>query len=358
MLVRPHLLQLKPYASARSEFSGSARAWLDANENAYGTPGRSLETSFHRYPDPYQLALKERISEIKKISTDQIFLGNGSDEAIDLLIKVFCRPGVDNIVSLSPTFGMYEVAAAVNDIVVNTASLTEDYQINRKTVDNAIDENTKIIFFCSPNNPTGNLLDSVDILYFLKSFSGLIVVDEAYVDFTDQLSFINKLADYPNLIVLQTFSKAWGMAALRLGAAYASPEILAYLNKIKLPYNISTLTQQTALEILQNTDQYESYIAAIKTQRQWLVEQLHLLEAVQKTYPTDANFIFVKLTDATSVYQFLVDQGVIVRNRSSVHLCEGGLRITVGTERENQLLIDTFKSYKPVGKSLTSPQNF
>ncbi len=357
-LVRPHLLQLKPYASARSEFSGSAKVWLDANENAYGTPGRTINNAFHRYPDPYQLSLKERISEIKNIPTDHIFLGNGSDEAIDLLIKVFCLPGTDNIISLPPTFGMYEVAAAVNDVEVKTASLTDDYQIDQEKVENAIDKNTKIIFFCSPNNPTGNLLATDDILYFLENFSGLVVVDEAYIDFTNQPSFLNKLNDFPNLVVLQTFSKAWGMAALRLGAAYASPEILAFLNKIKLPYNVSTLTQQTALEILQNTEQYNSYIAAIKTQRQWLVEQLNSLGIALKIHPADANFMLVKFTDAASVYQFLVDQGVIVRNRSSVHLCEGGLRITVGTEKENQLLIDTFKRYKPTSKSLTSQQNY
>ena len=346
-LVRPHLLNLQPYASARSEFSGEAQAWLDANENAYGTPGRSIETAFHRYPDPYQIALKQRISEIKNVPIDHIFLGNGSDEAIDLLIKVFCRPGVDNIVSLPPTFGMYEVAASINDVKVRSASLTADYQIDRATVESSIDENTKIIFFCSPNNPTGNLLAADDILYFLENFSGLVVVDEAYVDFTGQTSFLKKLADYPNLVVLQTFSKAWGMAALRLGAAFASPSILEFLNKVKMPYNVSMLTQQTALKVLQNIRQYQSYIAAIKNQRDWLVTQFQSLETVEKIHPSDANFVLIKCINAPELYQFLVDQRVIVRNRSSVRLCEGGLRITVGTERENQLLVDAISQYHP-----------
>ncbi|WKN43138.1 histidinol-phosphate transaminase [Tunicatimonas pelagia] len=346
-LVRPHLLNLKPYASARSEFSGKAQAWLDANENAYGTPGRTIENAFHRYPDPYQLKLKEQISEIKNVPTDHIFLGNGSDEAIDLLIKVFCRPGLDNIVSLPPTFGMYEVAASINDVEVKSASLTADYQIDRAAVKEAVNENTKIIFFCSPNNPTGNLLATEDILFFLKSFSSLVVVDEAYVDFTDQSSFVDRLADYPNLVVLQTFSKAWGMAALRLGAAFTSPDVLKFLNKVKMPYNVSTLTQQTALEILQNTEQYHSYITAIKEQRNWLITQLQSLETVEKIYPSDANFFLATFADAPDLYQFLVDQGVIVRNRSSVRLCESGLRITVGTEQENQLLVETLRQYQP-----------
>ncbi|MEM6841388.1 MAG: histidinol-phosphate transaminase [Bacteroidota bacterium] len=353
-LVRPHLLSLKPYASARSEFSGNAQAWLDANENAYGTPGRSVETAFHRYPDPYQVALKQRISEIKNVAVDHIFLGNGSDEVIDLLIKVFCQPGVDNIVSLPPTFGMYEVAASINDVKVKSASLTADYQIDRAAVEKAIGKNTKIIFFCTPNNPTGNLLATNDILYFLENFAGLVVVDEAYIDFTDQPSFLEKLADYPNLVVLQTFSKAWGMAALRLGTAFASPEALEFLNKVKMPYNVSTLTQQTALEVLQNTEQYQSYIAAIKNQRNGLVNELQSLETVEKIHPSDANFVLIKFTNAPEVYQFLVDQGVIVRNRSSVRLCEGGLRITVGTERENHLLVDVISQYQPKAESTLS----
>jgi len=356
-LVRPHLLELKPYASARSEFSGNAQAWLDANENAYGTPGRSLASSLHRYPDPYQLALKEHISKIKGIPVDHIFLGNGSDEAIDLLIKIFCRPGVDNIVTLPPTFGMYEVAASVNDIAIKQVPLSADFQIRSEELITAIDENSKIIFFCSPNNPTGNLLAADEIAFMLENFRGLVVVDEAYIDFSDQPSFIKKLENYPNLVVLQTFSKAWGMAALRLGAAFSSPEILHYFNKIKLPYNVSTLTQLTALEILQNTEQYFSYIELIQAQRAWLEGELQSLPFVQKIHHSDANFVLVRFNDATKVYQFLIDQGVIVRNRSSVVLCKDGLRITVGTGQENQLLVAVLKKYEPKISPLIASQN-
>ena len=342
-LVRPHLLLLKPCASARAEFSGQAQVWLDANENAYGTPGREISDAFHRYPDPYQTWLKQRISEIKGIPHEQIFLGNGSDEAIDLLIKAFCRPGIDNIVTLPPTFGMYEVAAAVNDIEVHAASLTKDYQIDREAVTAAIDEKTKILFFCSPNNPTGNLLASEDIFYFLKSFQGIVVVDEAYIDFTGQPGFLAEVTNYPNLVVLQTFSKAWGMAALRLGVAYASNDIVGILNKIKLPYNVSTLTQQTALAILDYSAQHTEFVQKIIAQRHWLCEALEGLSTVQYIHPSDANFILVRVEDATRLYEFLVTQGVVVRNRSSVRLCEGGLRITVGTERENQGLVDALR---------------
>nr|WKN36484.1 histidinol-phosphate transaminase [Tunicatimonas sp. TK19036] len=345
-LVRPHLLTLKPYASARSEFSGHAQVWLDANENAYGTPGREISEAFHRYPDPYQTQLKEKISELKGVPHEQIFLGNGSDEAIDLLIKAFCRPGRDNVIALPPTFGMYEVAAAVNDVEVHAASLTDDYQIDREAVEKAIDANTKLLFFCSPNNPTGNLLNPDDIRHFLDSFQGIVVVDEAYIDFTGQAGFLPELAKYPNLVVLQTFSKAWGMAALRLGVAYASAEIVGILNKIKLPYNVSTLTQQTALAILENADHHAAMVDKIMKQRAWLQDALQRLTTVENIYPSDANFMLVRVQDAHLLYDFLVREGVVVRNRANVRLCEGALRITVGTETENQALIEKIEQFE------------
>ena len=343
-LVRPHLLNLQPYASARSEFSGEAQAWLDANENAYGTPGRSIETAFHRYPDPYQIALKQRISEIKNVPIDHIFLGNGSDEAIDLLIKVFCRPGVDNIVSLPPTFGMYEVAASINDVKVRSASLTADYQIDRATVESSIDENTKIIFFCSPNNPTGNLLAADDILYFLENFSGLVVVDEAYVDFSEHESWLAKLKQFPNLVVTQTLSKAFGMAGIRLGICYASEEIIGILNKIKPPYNVNELTQQKALSRVSDRASVSSEVTRILEERATLLNALGKVDFVKKIYPTDANFILVKVDNAEKRYQQLLDLNFVVRNRSSQPLCENTLRFTVGTSEENRKLIATLNT--------------
>jgi len=345
-LIRPHLHNLTPYASARSEFSGAAKVWLDANENAYGTPGSDIALSYHRYPDPYQMKLKERISEIKNVATNHIFLGNGSDEAIDLLIRIFCQPGIDNVVTLPPTFGMYEVAASVNDVAVHAAPLLLNYQLDREAVASAIDSYTKILFFCSPNNPTGNLLNPDEIRFFLGSFSGIVVVDEAYVDFSDQPSFLTELNNYPNLVVLHTFSKAWGMASLRLGAAFASTEIINLLNRIKLPYNISALNQEVALNVLLQTDKYEVSIKKIIQQREWLANALESLEIVDQIYPSDANFLLVKFVDAPSLYQFLVKEGVIVRNRSTVRLCEGGLRITVGTESENQELVGAIHQFE------------
>lgn len=345
-LIRPHLLNIKPYASARAEFSGTAEVWLDANENAYGTPGSEESTGFHRYPDPYQTELKKRISQIKGISIDHIFLGNGSDEAIDLIIRMFCRPGTDKIITLPPTFGMYEVAAAVNNVEVCSASLTENYQVSRPTIESCISNKTKIIFFCSPNNPTGNLLDRSEIIYFLETFSGIVIVDEAYADFSTESSFLQKLNSYPNLIVLQTFSKAWGIASLRLGAAFASPEIIGFLNKIKLPYNISALTQKIALEVLEKTDHFEKNITRIVDQRNKLVNVLRSLDMVEKVHPSDANFLLVKVKDANELYQFLSTSGVVVRNRSNVKLCEGGLRITVGTEKENEALVKALRQFR------------
>ena len=340
-LIRPHILTMKPYASARDEYQGTEGTFLDANENAFGTPGLSHDQAqFHRYPDPYQRALKQRLAEVKQVPPDRIFLGNGSDEIVDLLIKAFCRPGQDNVVILPPTFGMYRVAAAVNDVPVRNASLTEDYGIDEAALHEAVDKHTKIIFFCSPNNPTGNLLDRQIIEHWINNFSGLVVVDEAYGDFTDTPSFAEQLADYPNLVVMQTLSKAWGMAALRLGMVFASPDIVAVLNKIKMPYNVNRLTQELAIELLANDSEMHRTVKEIIALRKQLAQDLKKLPVVEKVYPSDANFLFVKMYQADHVFSHLLEQQIIVRNQSKVKHCEGGFRITVGTPEENKLLLD------------------
>ena len=345
-LVRPHILTLKPYSSARDEYQGTEGVFLDANENAFGTPGLPDETThFHRYPDPYQTVVKQRLSALKQVPLEQIFLGNGSDEIIDLLTKAFCQPQQDNVVILPPTFGMYEAAAAINQVALHPASLTPEYGIDRDALDQAIDDQTKIIYFCSPNNPTGNLLDRDTILDYVRSFSGLVVVDEAYIDFAGQRSFSTVLCDHPNLVVLQTLSKAWGMAALRLGMAFASADIVRILNKVKTPYNINTLTQQKVLEVLQHEEEYQDVVKNIIEQRDHLREQLEALPAVERVHPSDANFFLVKVKEVEQVLPYLVEQKVIVRNRSNIRLCEGGLRITVGTPEENNILIDVLRSY-------------
>lgn len=345
-LIRPHILTLQPYQSAREEYQGSEGTFLDANENAFGTPGVAEQyDQFHRYPDPYQRQLKQRLSEVKQVPAENIFLGNGSDEIVDLIIKAFCcpgqsSPGHDNVVILPPTFGMYRVAAAINDVPVHLATLTEDYAIDEAALQEAVDDHTKIIFFCSPNNPTGNLLDRTIIERWVKNFSGLVVVDEAYVDFAGAPSFATQLADYPNLIVMQTLSKAWGMAALRLGMAFASSEIVAVLNKIKMPYNVNRLTQERAIELLQHESAMHDSVREIIALREQLTDGLRALPLVQRIYPSDANFLLVKVQQADAVFAYLLEQQVIVRNQSHVRRCEGGFRITVGTAQENRLLIN------------------
>ena len=340
-LIRPHLLTLKPYASAREEYQGTEGVFLDANENALGTPGLpEHQPPFHRYPDPYQVRLKQRLSEVKQVPAEHIFLGNGSDEIVDLLIKAFCRPGQDNLVILPPTFGMYRVAAAINDVPVHHASLTETYAIDEASLQTAVDDNTKIIFFCSPNNPTGNLLDREVMARWIKNFPGLVVVDEAYIDFAQAQSFSTQLADYPNLVVLQTLSKAWGMASLRLGMALASTDIVALLNKLKMPYNVNGLTQQRALELLDHESAMCDSVRQIVALREQLATNLQALPMVEKVFPSDANFLFVKMHNASQVFRHLISRQIIVRDQSKVRLCEGGVRITVGTPAENQLLLD------------------
>ena len=342
-LIRPHILTLIPYASARDEYSGEEGIFLDANENPFGTPG--LKASFHRYPDPYQQQLKKRISTIKDVPASQIFLGNGSDEAIDLLIRAFCRPEVDNVLTFPPTYGMYHVSAHINATEVREALLTEDYHIDLDRAWKQTGKNTKIAFVCSPNNPTANLMKRVAVLELIEKFQGIVVVDEAYIDFSPEGSFTEYLTRFPNLVVLQTFSKAWGMAGLRLGIAFASEEIIRLLNKIKPPYNVNTLTQQKALEALEHADQKDQLVAQILEQREQLKNDLEALDIVKKVCPSDANFFLVKVKQAAEVFHYLIAEKVIVRDRSKVVLCEGGLRITVGTAEENHILVATLKDF-------------
>lgn len=343
-LVRPHILTLTPYASARDEYSGQEGIFLDANENSLGTPG--LRESFHRYPDPYQLQLKKKISQLKNVPANQIFLGNGSDEAIDLLIRIFCQPEKDNILTFPPTYGMYKVSADINDTHVQEVQLTEDFQLDLKMIREKIDENSKIAFVCSPNNPSANLMEKSAILELIEFFPGIVVVDEAYIDFSPESSFKEYLGKYPNLVVMQTFSKAWGLAGLRLGMAFASEEIIRIINKVKAPYNVNTLTQQKALEALEFVDQKDQSVAEILDQREWLAKNLEDLAIVEKVYPSDANFLLVKMKSASVVFHYLIDEKVIVRDRSKVVRCEEGLRITVGTAEENHILVATLKDFE------------
>lgn len=332
-LLRRNIKQLTAYSSARHEFSGEAVVFLDANENPYNTP-------YNRYPDPLQIELKHTIAQQKGCLPTQIFLGNGSDEAIDLLFRAFCNPGVDNVVSISPTYGMYKVSADINDVEVRAVPLNEQFQLSASAMLAKADEHTKLLFLCSPNNPTGNLLSASEIEQLLVSFPGIVVLDEAYIDFAAEASFLSRMPQYPNLLILQTFSKAWGMAGLRLGMAFASEEIITVLNKIKYPYNINLLTQEKAQELLQYEAQKLEWVKEIVQERVLLVEELKKLPFVVQVYPSDANFLLVKMHDATGIYDYLLEEGVVVRNRSNVLLCADCLRITVGLPSENELLIE------------------
>lgn len=342
-ILRPNIKTLKPYSSARDEFQGEASVYLDANENAFGSP---LEQQYNRYPDPLQFQVKKRLSEIKGVPTRNIFLGNGSDEAIDILFRSFCNPGTDNVILVPPTYGMYEVSANINDIEIKRVPLTAEYQLNLEGIAEAIDDRTKLIFVCSPNNPTGNSINREDIETLLANFKGLVVVDEAYINFSRQKSFIQELTEYANLVVLQTLSKAWGLAGLRVGMAYASEEIIEVMNRVKPPYNINEASQQLALQALQNIDQVNSWIKETLSERDKLVLQLKNFDFVLDIYPSDANFILVKTTDPRGIYNYLVNNGIIVRDRSKVELCEGALRITIGTPAENQKLLETLQAYQ------------
>ncbi len=343
-LQRENIKTLKPYSTARDEFKGQASVFLDANENSFGSP---LPANYNRYPDPLQLDLKDAISKIKGVPIENTFLGNGSDEAIDLLFRAFCNPGKDNVIILPPTYGMYEVSANINDVEVRKVDLLPNFQLNLEKIAESIDANTKIIFICSPNNPTGNSIHRADIETILANFKGLIVIDEAYINFAKQKTFIQELTEYANLVVLQTFSKAWGLAALRLGMAFSSRPVIDILNKVKPPYNINQATQDLALAALENIQQVNEWIKITVKERDRLIDSLNNLSIVKKVYPSDANFILVQVEDALGTYTMLMNEGVIVRDRSKVSLCEGSLRITVGTIEENNQLIKLLTPQPP-----------
>ena len=340
-LLRPHLRTLKPYSSARDDYQGKEGVFLDANENPLGS---ITKENWNRYPDPYQQALKEKIGQLKKIPAANIFLGNGSDEPIDLLFRAFCEPGIDEVIINPPTYGMYRVSADINNIVVKEVLLTKGYELDVEGIKAAMNDRVKLLFICSPNNPTGNNLDAEAIAELLKTFPGIVVIDEAYIDFTDRPGFLTQLAQYPNLVVLQTFSKAWGLAALRLGMAFASEAIVKILNSIKPPYNLSGLVQQTVLTALDNVGYKERMVREIIANRASLRQQLEGLERVVKVHPSDANFLLAEVKEARQLYLELIAQKVIVRDRSKVVLCDNSLRITVGTEGENRKLVKVVSS--------------
>ena len=341
-ILRENIKNLVPYSSARDEFKGEASVYLDANENSFGSP---LGINYNRYPDPQQFKVKQRLSEIKGVPTRNIFIGNGSDEAIDILFRAFCRPGVDNVITLPPTYGMYEVSANINDVEIRKIKLTPDYQLDMEGIAEAIDDNTKIIFICSPNNPTGNSINRTDIETILANFNGLVLIDEAYINYSRQKTFIQELTEYENLVVLHTLSKAWGLAGLRIGMAFASEEIIEVFNKVKPPYNINESSQQLALEALHHVEKINEWIKLTVSEREKLIHDLSKLEMVLKIYPSDANFILIKTSDTKAVYDHLVENGIIVRDRSKVELCEDSLRITIGTPEENESLITNLKNF-------------
>jgi len=341
-LVRENIKRMTPYSSARHEFSGAATIFLDANENSFGSP---LPQNYNRYPDPLQLPLKEKISSIKGVPVQNIFLGNGSDEAIDLLLRIFCEPGKDNIIIFPPTYGMYEVCAEVNNIEVKKVPLTTSFQLDLDAIEASVNEHTKLIFVCSPNNPTGNSINRSDIEILLNNFNGIVVIDEAYINYAKQKTFIPELTEYPNLVILQTLSKAWGLAGLRLGMAFAGQPLIDYMNKVKYPYNINSATQQLALEALGNISSVNNWTKTTVDQKEFLAAELLKLSITQTVYPSDANFILVRLTGAKKIYEYLSAKGIIVRDRSKVILCDDCLRITIGTPEENKQLIEALKQY-------------
>ena len=342
-MVRSNVKNMQPYSSARSEYSGEGKIFLDANENSLGSP---LTKWYNRYPDPLQIELKKKLAAIKQTEAENILLGNGSDECIDLLIRAFCEPGKDNIIICPPTYGMYKVCADLNDVETREVLLTKAFQINMEALEETIDADTKLIFFCSPNNPTGNSLDREDLEMVLNNFNGLVIIDEAYINFSRHRSMLAELKDYPNLVILQTLSKAWGLAALRLGMCFASKEIINVLNKIKPPYNINQASQELAFKALDNLDEVNEMIREIVKERERVKKELAMVTIVQKIFSSDANFLLIKIENATAVYEYLKTNQIIVRNRSNVAGCEDCLRITIGTEDQNTKLIDTLKAYK------------
>lgn len=336
LLIRENVKKLTPYSSARDDFKGEAQIFLDANENSLGSP---LTKWYNRYPDPHQWKVKEKLSAIKRVPINNIFLGNGSDECIDILQRAFCEPAIDNLIICPPTYGMYEVSANINNVEVKKIKLQPDFQLDLEAIENGIDEHTKMIFLCSPNNPTGNSLHHEDVEAILNNYFGLVVVDEAYINFSRQKSFATLLREYPNLVVMQTLSKAWGLAALRIGISLASEEIVGIMNKIKPPYNINQASQELALQALNEVDQVNEMIKEIVKEREILSGALVNLSFVKTVYPSDANFLLVKMDEPVAVYKKLLEKGIVVRDRSRVELCEGCLRLTVGTPEENKTLL-------------------
>ncbi len=342
-LVRENIRRLKPYSSARSEFTGTAEVFLDANENAFGSPAGD---GYNRYPDPLQLELKNLISESKGVAAEKIFVGNGSDEAIDLLFRVFCNPGVDEVIICPPTYGMYRVSAEINDVAITEVPLTLEFELDTPAVLAAISERTKLIFICSPNNPTGNSMRRESIVEIAAKFDGIVVIDEAYIDFSAEPSFVSELDNYQNVVVLQTFSKAWGMASLRVGMAFASDEIIDLMNRVKPPYNVSGIAQRTVIEAFADRGKIDEWTAAVLDERTILSDDLVALAFVEKIYASDANFLLVKVADAEAVYRLLLESHIVVRNRNNVELCGGCLRITVGTPDENERLIRVLRQFE------------
>ena len=338
-LTRKNIWNLAPYSSARNEYAGrEARVFLDANENPYNQP-------FNRYPDPLQLELKDALSRLKRVPAECIFLGNGSDEAIDLPYRCFCEPGVDNVVAIEPTYGMYKVCADINNVEYRTVLLDDNFQTTAEKLLAATDDHTKIIWLCTPNNPTGNCLNRFEIIKVIEQFQGLVIVDEAYSEFSSQQPLRTELGQYPNLIVLNTMSKAWGCAAIRLGMAFATKEIIDIFNKVKYPYNVNQLTQQQALEALKDPFEVDNWVKILLQERSRMMDAFQMLPICEKVYPSDANFFLAKMTDATKIYNYLVDRGIIVRNRHRVQLCMNCLRITIGTKTENGELIAALRQY-------------
>ena len=349
-LVRENIRNLKPYSSARHEFTGKASVFLDANENAYGSPlpspeGEGSVVRFNRYPDPLQWQLKFQLARIKGVPAENICIGNGSDEIIDLAYRIFCDPGKDNVIICPPTYGMYAVNANINDVEIRKVNLTNDFQLDVDGIIQASDGNTKLLFICSPNNPTGNNMNRADVEILLNNFPGIVIIDEAYINYSKQKTFIQELTEYPNLIVMQTLSKAWGLAALRLGLCYASLDIIDLFNKVKPPYNINEASQQIALHALKDTEPVNEWIRETVQQKQLIINELTGLSFVRRIYPSDANFILVKVTDADALYQFLATNEIVVRNRNKETGCENCLRISIGTQDENKILISKMKNY-------------
>ncbi len=339
-LVRPNIWQLAPYSSARNEYAGKeAHVFLDANENPYNQP-------LNRYPDPLQKELKEKLAAIKQVNPDTIFLGNGSDEAIDLVYRVFCRPGIDNVVAIEPTYGMYKVCADINDVAYRAVKLDSHFGMHADSLLRSCDKHTKVIWICSPNNPTGNNMATEEMETVLRHFSGIVVIDEAYSDFSSAPVFRTRLSEFPNLIVLNTMSKAWGCAAIRLGMAFASKEIVELFNKVKYPYNVNLLTQRNAMEMLDERVNVEKWVTILLQERTRLIQAFLELPICKEVYPSDANFFLAKMTDAQAIYNYLVDKGIIVRNRTRITLCEDCLRITIGTKTENSELMGALRQYQ------------